>query len=71
MNADRTSFIGRLAARAAIVVAGFVLALAVGAPWLLYDAPPSPEAVVAAKLCCARATGAAAPRIAHVLAPAS
>ncbi len=60
MNADRTGIIGRLAARAAVLVAGFVLALAIGAPWLLHDAPPSPEAVFAARLCCTHAAGGGA-----------
>jgi len=55
MNETRTNALGRLAARAAVLVAGLVLALAVGAPWLLYDAPPSLEAVVAARACCAKA----------------
>ena len=37
-------------ARIAAVVVGVVIALGVGAPWLLNDAPPSPEAVLAAKV---------------------
>lgn len=37
-------------ARIAAVIVGIVIALGVGAPWLLNDAPPSPEAVLAAKV---------------------
>jgi hypothetical protein len=69
MTEDRSSIIGRLAARAAVVIVGLVLAIAVGAPFLLYDAPPSPEAVFAASLCCASAPGIVAPPSAPALAP--
>jgi hypothetical protein len=55
-NADRPS-----PTRRALLVTGFILALAVGAQWLLYDAPPSPEAVVAARACCAKLPPVAAP----------
>ena len=41
MTADRFHFAGRIAARAAAVLAGLYLAFAVGAPWILNDAPPS------------------------------
>ena len=41
------------AARVAAVVVGIVIALGVGAPWLLNDAPPSPEAVMAARVAAA------------------
>lgn len=37
-------------ARIVAIIAGLVFALVVGTPWLLHDAPPSPEAVIAAKL---------------------
>jgi hypothetical protein len=59
MNEFRINAVGRYAARAAILAAGIYLALAVGAPWLLLDAPPSPQDVVAAKVCCFKAVGAA------------
>jgi hypothetical protein len=39
--------------RAAIVIVGLYLALAVGAPWLLYDAPPSAVDVLASEAYCA------------------
>jgi len=55
MNEVRTNVTSRQTARVAITIVGFVLALAVGAPWLLNEAPPSPEAVFAAKLCCTSA----------------
>jgi len=58
MNALHISLVGRYAARAAIVVAGVYLALAVGAPWLLLNAPPSPQDVIAAQVCCFKAAGA-------------
>ena len=70
MNADRTSTLGRQTARAAAWIVGLVLVFAVGAPWLLNDAPPSFEAVVVARLCCAKAPGAGAPRVAPPLAVA-
>jgi hypothetical protein len=59
MNAMRINAVGRYAARAAIVVAAIYFALAVGAPWLLLDAPPSPQDVVATQVCCFKAAGAA------------
>ncbi len=56
MNEDSTGTTARrLATRIAALIAGVVVVLALGAPWLLNDAPPSPEAVVAAKACCASA----------------
>jgi len=58
MTEDRTTFIGRLTARFAAMIIGAVLALAIGAPWLLHDAPPSPEAVLASSVCCTSAAGA-------------
>ena len=59
MNEDRRNAAGRLTARIALVL-GFAAALAVGGPWLLNDAPPSPEAVIAAAACCAQAPNAGA-----------
>jgi hypothetical protein len=65
MNATRMNALGRYAARAAIVVAGVYLAIAVGAPWLLYSAPPSPQDVVAAQVCCFKPPGAGDARTAR------
>jgi len=59
MNEDRRNAVGRLTARIALLL-GFAAALAIGGPWLLNDAPPSPEAVIAAAVCCAQAPNAAA-----------
>ena len=59
MNTLRMNAVGRYAARAAVLVAGVYLAFAVGAPWLLYNAPPSPQDVVAAQVCCVKSAGAA------------
>ena len=70
MNEGRTNGTARHAARVAVWVVGLVLALAVGAPWLLYDAPPSPEAAFVAKLCCVKTSNAAAPVPAPKIAPA-
>jgi hypothetical protein len=70
MDQDRMNAYRRPLARIAALVAGALLALAIGAPWLLYDAPPSPEAVFAASVCCAKAPSAAAPRPAATIAPA-
>jgi len=53
------------AARVAAIIVGMVIALGVGAPWLLNDAPPSPEAVFAAKV----AQAQAAPHEAPVVVP--
>jgi hypothetical protein len=52
---------GHVTARAALIVAALYLALAVGAPWLLNDAPPSAQDVLATQACCTAAglTGAA------------
>ena len=58
MNEDRTNTTSRQTARCAVLIVGLFLALAVGAPWLLRDAPPSPEAVFVAKLCCAQGPNA-------------
>ena len=57
-------------ARVAIVIVGLLVALAFGAPWLLNDAPPSPEAVFAAKLCCVKAPNVVAPHAAPTIQPA-
>lgn len=59
MNEDRRNAASRLTARIVLML-GFAAALAIGGPWLLNDAPPSPEAVVAAAVCCAPAPNAAA-----------
>jgi hypothetical protein len=59
MNEDRLNWASRLTVRLAIMIA-FAAALAIGGPWLLNDAPPSPEAVIAAAVCCAKAPNAAA-----------
>ena len=48
--------------RAAVVVVSLYVALAVGAPWLLYDAPPSAQDVLASKVYCAPGSVLAAPR---------
>ena len=61
MQDDPTSIRNRHLARVAAVIVGIVIALAVGAPWLLNDAPPSPEAVVAAKVFGATAQARTAP----------
>ena len=61
MNDRRTNPARPSVALRALLVTGFILALSVGAQWLLYDAPPSPEAVVAAKACCAKPPPVAAP----------
>jgi len=45
----------RLPLVAAVAVAGF-LALDIGAPWLLFDSPPSPYEAVALKSLCRNAT---------------
>jgi hypothetical protein len=58
MNSMHFNLVGRYAARAAIVIAGVYLALAVGAPFLLLDAPPSPQDVVAAQVCCFKSASA-------------
>ena len=59
MNEDRLNAASRLSVRLAIMIA-FAAALAIGGPWLLNEAPPSPEAVIAAAVCCANAPTAAA-----------
>ena len=59
MNELRMNAVGRYAARAALLVAGVYLAVAVGAPWLLHNAPPTPQDVVAAQVCCFKSAGAA------------
>jgi hypothetical protein len=43
-----------LITRSAVVVVALYVALAVGAPWLLYDAPPSAQDVLASTVYCAR-----------------
>jgi hypothetical protein len=48
--------------RAAVVVVSLYVALAVGAPWLLYDAPPSAQDVLASKAYCAPGSALAAQR---------
>jgi hypothetical protein len=42
-------------ARIAAVIVGIAIAVGVGAPWLLTEAPPSPEVVIAAKVAQAHA----------------
>jgi hypothetical protein len=69
MNETRTSLTSHLTTRIAVLIAGVVLALVVGAPWLLLDAPPSPEAVFAARLCCVKAPPVLAPGVAPRIAP--
>ena len=69
MNENRTSVISRTTARVAVLIAGLFLVVAVGAPFLLYDAPPSPEAVFATRLCCGTAPGSVAPPAVPALAP--
>ena len=69
MIESRLYHVGRYAARAAIVIAAVYLALGVGAPWMLNNAPPSPQDVVAARVCCAHAAGAAESRPARAVAP--
>ena len=68
MNEDRRNAAGRLTARIALVL-GLAAALAVGGPWLLNDAPPSPEAVIAAAVCCAQAPNAAVRETGTVIRP--
>ncbi len=46
----------RLPLVAVVAVAGF-LALDIGAPWLLFDSPPSPYEAVALNSLCRNATG--------------
>ena len=70
MIEDRINVASRIAARVAILIVGVVLAFAVGAPFLLNDAPPSPEAVFATKLCCVKVPSVVAPRPAPMVAPA-
>jgi hypothetical protein len=70
MTEDRINATSRIAARVAILIVGIVLALAVGAPFLLNDAPPSPEAVFATKVCCIKVSNAIAARPAPMVAPA-
>ncbi len=43
------------AALAAVVL---YVAVAIGIPWLLNEAPPSPEAALVAQLCCAKGDAA-------------
>ena len=61
MNDRRPNATRPSTARRVLLVTGFILALAVGAQWLLYEAPPSPEAVVAARACCAKPSPVDAP----------
>jgi hypothetical protein len=68
MNEDRLNAASRLTVRIAIMVA-FAAALAIGGPWLLNDAPPSPEAVMATAACCAKAPAAAARDAAPTMRP--
>ena len=67
MTEIRTSITSHATARVAIVIVGLLVALAFGAPWLLNDAPPSPEAVFAAKLCCVKAPSVVAPHAASTM----
>ena len=48
--------------RAAVVVVSLYVALAIGAPWLLYDAPPSAQDVLASGVYCAPGSVLATPR---------
>jgi len=59
MTEYRFHFARRFAARAAVILAGMYLAFAVGAPWMINDAPPTPQDFVASKVCCAKAAPAA------------
>jgi len=59
VNERLMNAVGRLAARVAIVIASVHFAFAVGAPWMLNGAPPSPQDVTAAQVCCARLAGGA------------
>ncbi len=61
MNDRRTNANRPSTTRRALLVTGSILAFAVGAQWLLYEAPPSPEAVVAARVCCAKPPPVTAP----------
>jgi hypothetical protein len=56
--------------RAAVLAAGIALALGVGVPWLLTDAPPSAEAALVAKLWGAAPVAAPAPATIRTRAPA-
>ena len=60
MNSIPTAESGHVTARAALVVVALYLALAVGAPWLLQEAPPSAQDVLATAACCSVAPAALA-----------
>ena len=70
MNSIPVSESGQLTARAAVVVVALYLALAVGAPWLLHDAPPSAQDVLATQACCTAVVPVAAPAKPGKVAPA-
>ena len=59
MSEYRLNAASRLTVRLAVIL-GFAATLAIGGPWLLNDAPPTPEAVIAAAVCCAEAGNAGA-----------
>jgi hypothetical protein len=61
MNNDSSRIRSPHVVRVVAVIVGLVLAAVVGAPWLLNDAPPSPEAVVATKVLRASAATPATP----------
>ena len=56
--------------RAAVLAAGIALALGVGVPWLLTDAPPSAEVALVSKLWGAAPVAAPAPATIRTRAPA-
>jgi hypothetical protein len=66
MNSSHSSL---SALRAAVLAAAVALALAVGVPWLLTDAPPSAEAAFVSRLCCSAPVAAPAPAQVRTLAP--
>ena len=69
MSESRLQSLRRHAPRAALMLLATYLALAVGAPWLLHDAPPSPQDVVAAKVCCGATAAATETRTPRPAAP--
>ena len=71
MNAIPASEAGSVTARAIVVVVALYLALAVGAPWLLHDAPPSAEDVIATRACCSTVVGASLVKATAAITPVS
>ncbi len=53
MNTMPLNESGGITLRSILVVAAAYLALAVGLPWLLTDAPPSAQDVLVRQVCCA------------------